>query len=69
MTNSLKSQSEKLGTNRDQEKRGKDATERKSPCDDQTVGSVAHVCTDTRGDKLITSQPRRLDLWMVTYVC
>ena len=20
-------------------------------CDDQTVGSVAHVCTDTRGDE------------------
>ena len=31
MTDSLKSQSEKLGTNRGQEKRGKDATKRKSP--------------------------------------
>ena len=26
-------------------------TRRALTCDDQTVGSVAHACTDTRGDK------------------
>ena len=30
-------------------------TRRALTCDDQTVGSVAHACTDTRGDKLITT--------------
>ena len=45
-------------------------TRRALTCDDQTVGSVAHACTDTRGEKEpITTWLRRLDLWKVTYVC